>query len=354
MDQNLFELYADYLLCSFNQTTATGLSSMLDGAYSHDKVTRLLSQNDFSSKTLWSLVKHTVREIEHDDGVLIFDDTVQAKPFSDEDELISWHFDHNEGRSVKGINLLNCVYSVNNITIPVGYELIKKPSLYCDIKTRKEKRKALKTKNEYFRTLLATCCKNSIKFRNVLADSWFSSKENMMFVRHDCNKDFIFAMKSNRLVWLTPPEIKSHAPIRLDALKFEKDKPLKVWISGVDFPVLVHRRIFKNKDGSEGILYLACSDLTCDAANIEAAYHKRWSVEVFHKVLKSNAGLAKSPASAVQTQSNHIFMSIYAAFKLACLSVKKRMNPFALKAKLYLKALQASFQELNQMMKVSA
>ena len=41
---------------------------------------------------------------------------------------------------------------------PVGYELIKKPSLYCDIKTRKEKRKALKTKNEYFRTLLTTCC----------------------------------------------------------------------------------------------------------------------------------------------------------------------------------------------------
>ena len=40
---------------------------------------------------------------------------------------------------------------------PVGYELIKKPSLYCDIKTRK-KRKALKTKNEYFRTLLTTCC----------------------------------------------------------------------------------------------------------------------------------------------------------------------------------------------------
>ena len=77
-------------------------------------------------------------------------------------------------------------------------------------------------------------------------------------------------------------------------------------------------------------------------------------MEVFHKVLKSNAGLAKSPASAVKTQSNHIFMSIYSAFKLACLSVKTRMNPFALKAKLYLKAIQASFQELNEMMQVSA
>ena len=349
MGQNLFELYPDYLLCSFNQTSATGLSVMLDGAYSHDKVTRLLSQNDFTSKTLWSQVKSTVRQLEKEDGVLIFDDTVQAKPYSDEDELITWHFDHNEGRSVKGVNLLNCVYSVDEITIPVAFELIKKPLQYSEIKTHKVKRKALQTKNEDFRRLLSVCCNNEIKFRFVLTDSWFSSKRNMLFTRHDCHKDFIMAMKSNRRVWLTAPEEQGNTSFRLDELKFEDSKPLKAWITGVDFPVLLHRIIFKNKDDSEGILYLACSDLTCDAETIKTIYHKRWNVEVFHKVLKSNASMAKSPASKVKTQSNHIFMSIYAAFKLACLSLKKHTNPFALKAKLYIKAIQASFALLNDM-----
>ena len=52
-----------------------------------------------------------------------------------------------------------------------------------------------------------------------------------------------------------------------------------------------------------------------------------------------HAGLAKSTASIVKTQSDYIFISIYAAFKLVCLSIKKQVNPFVLKAKLYLKAI---------------
>ena len=104
MEHDVFELYTDYLLSSFGQTTATGLSSMLDGEISHDKVTRFLSSDDFDSVALWKRVKKTVRGIESDEGVLIVDDTVQAKPHTDENELVCWHFDHTQGRSVKGIN----------------------------------------------------------------------------------------------------------------------------------------------------------------------------------------------------------------------------------------------------------
>ena len=39
-------------------------------------------------------------------------------------------------------------------------------------------------------------------------------------------------------------------------------------------------------------------------------------MEVFHKSLKSNAHLAKSPTRTVRTQSNPVFMAIVAAFKL--------------------------------------
>jgi hypothetical protein len=63
--------------------------------------------------------------------------------------------------------------------------------------------------------------------------------------------------------------------------------PIKAWLKGLDFPVLLSRQVFTNKDGSTGILYLACSDLDCDPAAIEAIYQKWWKVEVFHKTLKS-------------------------------------------------------------------
>jgi len=37
---------------------------------------------------------------------LIFDDTIIEKAFTDENDLISWHWDHSKHRSMKGINLL--------------------------------------------------------------------------------------------------------------------------------------------------------------------------------------------------------------------------------------------------------
>ena len=43
MNKELLEVYSDYLISSFSYTTATGLSGMLEGSISHDKVTRFVS-----------------------------------------------------------------------------------------------------------------------------------------------------------------------------------------------------------------------------------------------------------------------------------------------------------------------
>jgi len=94
-------------------------------------------------------------------------------------------------------------------------------------------------------------------------------------------------------------------------------------------------------------LYLACSDLNCNISSLEAIYQKRWKVEVFHKTLKSNTGLAKSPTKSIRTQSNHIFMSIYAAFQLECLKLRHKMNHFALRNRIYVTALKQAMCELR-------
>ena len=104
MKREELELYTDYLISGSGFATATGLSEMLDGEMSHDKVTRFLSEREYTSKDLWREVKSTVRKIEREDGVLIFDDTIQEKAWTDENEVMCWHFDHCKGRSVKGIN----------------------------------------------------------------------------------------------------------------------------------------------------------------------------------------------------------------------------------------------------------
>ena len=343
----MLELYTDYLLSSFGATTATGLSATLEGAVSHDQVTRFLSKADYDSKTLWQQVKPMVRAMEQPDGVLIFDDTIEEKPHTDENELISWHFDHSRNRSVKGINILNCVYHAGGAAVPVAYELTRKPLVYRDAKTGRLKRNSAVTKNELMRRMLRVCQRNQLQYRYVLADSWFSAKENLDCIRQELDRHFIVALKSNRTVGLSDAEKLQGHFSRIDSLDLPEHQAVQCWLRGLDFPVRLVRQVFTNKDGSTGTLYLASSDLDCAGPTVCAIYQKRWKVETFHKTLKSNAALAKSPTKTERTQSNHCFMSIYAAFRLEGLRLKHGMNHFALRARLYLKAIRHAFDELQ-------
>jgi len=347
MKKSDMELYTDYLLSTFGAATATGLSAMVEGEVSHDRITRFLSKQEYTSKDLWQEVKPTVRSIESAEGVLIFDDTIQEKAWTDENELMCWHYDHCSGRMVRGINLLNAVYHSKEATIPVAFELVKKPIQYCDIATKRHTRKSEKTKNELMREMIETCLRNDLKFRFVLVDSWFSSEENFDFITGK-GRHFIAALKDNRLVALSEEDRKKKRFVRVDELDFPEQTAVQGFLKGYAKAVRLVRQVFKNKDGSTGILHLACSDLTCDHDAITTTYQKRWKVEVFHKSLKSNASFAKSPTQTVRTQSNHAFMSIYAVFKLECLSIKNKINPFALRLKLLINASRTAYAELQQ------
>jgi len=267
MDRELLDLYSDFLLSGTGERTATKLSAALGGFISHDKVTRFLSTEDYDSKTLWREVKPYVRKIEQPKGgSLIFDDTIEAKPHTDEN-----------------------------------------------------------------------------KFEYVMADTWFSSSETMEFI-HKRGKKFIFPVKSNRLVALT-----RHAKkfVCVNDMELEPNVAKVVYLKGLDLPVALTKKVFTNKDGSSGILYLVCNDTTLDGGQIYAIYKKRWKVEEYHKSLKSNLGLEASPTKVQRTQSNHVFGAIYAYFKLEMLSVKQGMNHFALKSKLLVSATRAAFDLLQ-------
>ena len=69
-------------------------------------------------------------------------------------------------------------------------------------------------------------------------------------------------------------------------------------------------------------------------------------IEVFHKSLKQNASLEKSPTRTETTQPNHLFASLCAYVKLEKLKIKTKLNHFALKSKLYLSAVKSAYGEL--------
>jgi len=94
------------------------------------------------------------------------------------------------------------------------------------------------------------------------------------------------------------------------------------------------------------------SDTTLSYDAITTLYQRRWNVEPYHKSLKQNASLEKSPTQTVTSQTNHFFAALCAFIKLEMLKGTTQLNHFALKTKLYVNALQVAFSTLRELQPV--
>ncbi len=343
------DLYSDYLLASFGATTATGLSQLVDNLVSHDQITRFLASETQTAKDLWQVVKPFVRQVQSEKAVLIIDDSIEEKPYTDENEIVAWHFDHSKNRSVKGINFVSALYESNEVSLPVGFEVISKTEFYLDKKTQTEKRRSAVTKNEICRRLIQQAIKNELPFEFILFDSWFAAAENMKFIKIENKRDFICPLKSNRKVALSMSDKLRGRFQAVETLALEPNTGREIYLEGVEFALLLVKQIFTHEDGSQGVLYLVSSETTIDSNRITTSYQRRWQVECFHKSLKQNVSLAKSPTQTERTQQNHLFAALCGYAKLEMLKVDTKLNHFALKSKLYLNALHSAFSTLRQL-----
>jgi DDE superfamily endonuclease len=339
------DLYTDYLISSFGQTSSTGLSNLLDKAISHDDVTRFLNQTDNDSKALWKQAKPLVRQIESDDGLLILDDSISEKPYTDSNGLVCPQYSHSTGTFVNGINFVSLLYRNKNVQLPIGFELVVK-TLQCIIKTQKECWRSARTKNEMFRDLIRCAYQNTIKFAFILCDSWYVNSENINYIL-SIKKNLIGAIKSNLEVAISKEDRSMGKFVKISQVKLNPGDRKEFYIRSVTQPVLICKDVFTNKDNSQGELFLLCTDLTKSYQFIISTYQERWGIEDYHKSLKNNTSLQKSPTRTIQTQKTHFFASLCAYIKLEKLKINEKLNHFALKGKLYIKAIQTAFQELQ-------
>jgi DDE superfamily endonuclease len=351
-NKELLDIYSEYLISAFGQTTGTGLAALLDGSISHDQVQRFLTGQVFGSADLWRMVKAQVRAMERDDGVLIIDDSIAEKPYTDENDIVCWHYDHAHDRLVKGINFLSALYHAGELSLPVGFSLVAKTEYYTDKKDGKQKRRSPVSKNEHYQTLVRQAVTNQIRFQYVLNDVWYASADNMKFIKHDLDKDFVMPIKANRKVALSLLDKQQGRFVRVDTLVLEVNSVREIYLEGLDFPLRLLKQVFENEDGSIGLQYLVTSDTTLTYDQITTLYRKRWNVEPYPKSLKQNASLEKSPTHTVRTQTNHLFAALCGYVKLELLKRSTKLNHFALKSQLYRQALQVAFTALRDLQPV--
>ena len=205
---------------------------MTGNAIGHDSFTRLLASGHFNERYVWEKAKPICHELRDDEAVLIVDDSIQAKPYTDESELICWHYDHVTGRNVKGVCFLSCLYHADGVNVSVGVEFVTKPMITVNDKGKRVG-KSRESKNTLFRKMVGHGL-NNLDVKYVLSDSWFGNGPNMKFIKEQ-GRSFIFALRSER-----PGQV--------------------VYFEQLDFPVVITCRVFKNGDATAA-LYLVSNDL---------------------------------------------------------------------------------------------
>lgn len=72
-------------------------------------MTRYLAGEKKTAADLWRTVKAFVRQGQSEAGVLIIDDSLEENPYTDENDIVWWHYDYSQDRLLKGINFLTAL-----------------------------------------------------------------------------------------------------------------------------------------------------------------------------------------------------------------------------------------------------
>jgi len=302
------DTYTTFLIANGNRYSGVEMAKALkekDHAPAHDSISRWLLEQTFEPNDLW---KHVASRV-HLESCLIVDDSTLDKRWSPENELTDFHWSGNEHKVTRGISLVNLLAIHEDDCIPVDYRVY-------------EGKKGGTNKNQHFVAMLGTAKERGFKPPYVMADSWYSSLENMKYITAFGWK-FIMGLKENRLV----NELQGQY-VAVSALDWKEKTVRKVWLKGYGF-VLVARIVFKNGD----VRYVCTNDLSLtDYTNLSALAKKRWTIEEFHRGIKQTTGIEKCYSIKRRSQLTHIFACFVAFVKLEFERLKTGVSWYEQKA----------------------
>jgi hypothetical protein len=266
-------LYLTALLYYRTPATCVALAEALQ-TVSHDRLTRML-QADWSGQILLESACRTLFVWEQ--GYLIIDDTVIAKPFATAMEGLAWVFSSQEHRPVYGFSLVLLVWTDGRLRIPLGMRLWRKggPSKY---------ELALE---------LLSYARNHLRCRPayVLFDAWYPSRRLLKRIR-DYGWYFVCRLKKNRRF--------NGQPLRL--YRRHPYWTASGWLTG-GLKVLVVRY---------GAKYYATNRLTLPAAEVRRLYRLRSQIEEVIRACKGQLGLSGCQARSERAQMHHVTCSLVA------------------------------------------
>ncbi|MCU0354671.1 MAG: transposase [Cytophagales bacterium] len=331
--------YCQFLLSSQVNYTLTYFADH-SHKYVHDRLNRYLAKEQLKPSLVWDNVKGEI--IADPEGYLLFDDTVLDKDHSFKIELVRKQWSGNEGRVIKGIGVVTCVY----VNPKLGRFWVIDFRIYDPDTDRK-------TKNDHVSDMLAHALSDKklpggspLPFATVLMDSWYTSRALMPRI-DDADKVFYGPVKSNRLV-CDQPESKTHLPASTLAWsQTEESEGKRVHVK--DFPKDYYLCLFRLPFSTERTDYVVTNAqriATRQAAAglppvaqptaglAQQACKVRWKIEQAHRELKQTTGIDKCQCRKARIQRNHIACAVLVWVRLNALAHQAQTSIYQLKQSL--------------------
>jgi Transposase DDE domain len=283
---------------------------------SHDSVNRFLLRERYTPQDLFDEVKGDLILV---GGTLSVDDSVEDKPYRDiaKSAFVGYFWSGKHHQSVKGINLITLYYrDVLGRSYPVNYRIY-------------DQREG-KTKNDYFREMVLEVKQWGIAPEWVTGDSWYSSLENLKFLRNE-EVSFLFGIADNRQVSLEPGK-------RLPVKQLEiPESGLVVYLKEFGW-VKVFCQPFKNEQRYYILYHPNLERLKqLTQADFKQVHDAHWQIEWFHRVIKQVCNIERFHVRDETAIRNHFYCSLRAFSKLQTLSFQGVIrNCYALSRDLFI------------------
>lgn len=292
--------YIDFMIATPRQVSACEAArcqpDLLKGP-AHDAFTRLMHRLEPDSEALWSEVQPQV--VRHQ-GVLVIDDSVLDKPYARKMELVTPQWSGKHKSVVRGIGLVTLLWTDGDRHLPCDYRLYDKTDG--------------RTKNDHFRDLLQVAKDRHFEPECVLFDSWYSSLENLKFLR-SLGWRWLTRLKENRKVNLDRQGLRAVSEVEISP------HGTRVWLEGYG---LIKVFLIVSKDGDKQ--YWATSDLDMTELERVTFAEQSWKIEEYHRGIKQLTNIERCQMRAGRAQRNHIGLALRAFLRFEAYCFRTGVN----------------------------
>jgi len=280
-------------LAAARSKTCEGIAREVLPANGERALNKFLTQYDWDEhqlnhERLEELQKHGETRWSQD-GHIVIDDSVNQRT-GEELPGVGRFYDHSEGETVWGQNLVYAFYTDDKTSYPLTFRQYEK----------RDDEEEDETKYKLAREIITELEEEvGVPADTYLFDAWFAHDSELIKHVESYGKDWVGPLRSNRQVTYGGEEIRVDAlEERIDKVEREiDDETYKIWTQKRpasklgEVRLLIAEKVTDDEDEANPVKYLATNKIDAPSEHVIRTYSYRWRIETFFEDSKQDLGL---------------------------------------------------------------